>query len=446
MRYGKAANQAEPSALRPSTDQSMRINVPNCEIDVKTKCLLTILLALIVNHTVADSLVEALKNSKTNLNFRLRSEDVDQSVTPSSIEAHALTLKTRFNVETARFVGFNVFLELDTVASLVDDFNSTKNGKTGHATVADPKGTEFNQAFLSYQGKTNELRIGRQRITLDNHRFVGHVAWRQNEQTYDALSLTNTGFNDLTISAIVISNVNRIFGNDSLVGDVEMSTSLLNLKYDGFGFGKVTLYAYNLDGDPAGKQVAAGKNFNTWDTATRGIRVVGSTGEFHYIAEFARQTDARDNPSSYRANYHSLEAGITIAGVTIKLGQESLGNDGSNGFFITPLATLHKFQGWNDKFLNGGKGNMQGGIEDTYLALNGSYRGFKYSGNYHNLKPEDSAVAGFSKHGYEWGLAVAKDFHGFKMAFKYSNYHADGFASDTRKYWLTVNRNFSWGS
>jgi hypothetical protein len=32
-------------------------------------------------------------------------------------------------------------------------------------------------------------KIGRQVITMDNHRFVGHVGWRQDRQTFDALTL-----------------------------------------------------------------------------------------------------------------------------------------------------------------------------------------------------------------------------------------------------------------
>jgi hypothetical protein len=40
-----------------------------------------------------------------------------------------------------------------------------------------------------------KLKAGRQRIKLDDDRWVGNVGWRQNEQTYDAARLqTNLGF------------------------------------------------------------------------------------------------------------------------------------------------------------------------------------------------------------------------------------------------------------
>ena len=53
--------------------------------------------------------------------------------------------------------------------------------------VADPKGTELNQGYVQYKGIDNVgLKLGRQRINLDNQRFIGGVGWRQQEQTFDA--------------------------------------------------------------------------------------------------------------------------------------------------------------------------------------------------------------------------------------------------------------------
>ena len=46
--------------------------------------------------------------------------------------------------------------------------------------VADPDGTEINQALLRYDHTKGNAVVGRQRINLDNQRFIGSVAWRQN--------------------------------------------------------------------------------------------------------------------------------------------------------------------------------------------------------------------------------------------------------------------------
>jgi hypothetical protein len=57
--------------------------------------------------------------------------------------------------------------------------------------VADPEGTEVNQVWVGYEKYDTNVKFGRQTFTLDNHRFIGNVIWRQNEQTYDAVSLVN---------------------------------------------------------------------------------------------------------------------------------------------------------------------------------------------------------------------------------------------------------------
>ena len=63
-------------------------------------------------------------------------------------------------------------------------YNSTINGLTQHPVVADPASTEINQSYLSYKGLADTiLKYGRPVIIYDNHRFVGNVGWRQNEQT-----------------------------------------------------------------------------------------------------------------------------------------------------------------------------------------------------------------------------------------------------------------------
>jgi hypothetical protein len=46
-----------------------------------------------------------------------------------------------------------------------------------------------------------------------------------------------------------------------------------------------------------------------------------------------------------------IEVGTTVASVNVKVGYELLGSDNGEYGFATPLATLHKFNGWADQFL-----------------------------------------------------------------------------------------------
>ena len=58
--------------------------------------------------------------------------------------------------------------------------------RTAFSVVADPENIELNRLQLQYKGKAVTVTVGRQRINLDDQRFVGAVGWRQNEQTFDA--------------------------------------------------------------------------------------------------------------------------------------------------------------------------------------------------------------------------------------------------------------------
>ncbi|MBJ02636.1 MAG: hypothetical protein CMK00_07190 [Planctomycetes bacterium] len=83
-----------------------------------------------------------------------------------------------------------------------------------------------------------------------------------------------------------------------------------------------------------------------------GSRKLGDT-DFGYAVKLANQSEAGDNPTSRNAGYMLLEASAKAKGLTFKVGDELLGGSGVVGdSFQTPLATLHKFNGWADQFLS----------------------------------------------------------------------------------------------
>jgi Alginate export len=84
-----------------------------------------------------------------------------------------------------------LLVEGDLVWRLRTDYNSTMNGNTAYLVVADPETYEINRLQLTNTSlPMTTLTAGRQRIVLDDHRFVGNVSWRQNEQTFDSLRFT----------------------------------------------------------------------------------------------------------------------------------------------------------------------------------------------------------------------------------------------------------------
>ena len=327
------------------------------------------------------SIADAVTAGKAGVNLRYRFEFVDQD--GFNKDAKASTLRTRLNYRTGRWNGFSMFLEADNTSHIIwDDFNSgagtSPPGKNIYPVVADPKGTEINQAYLDYNFSDDDfIRGGRQRILLDNQRFVGGVGWRQNEQTYDAVSYTSSFSNKAKLFLGYVWNVNRIFGEDVPAGDHDQDTFLANLAFPIGGAGKLVGYWYDIDNDDAA----------AFSTSTYGLKWNGKVGgedsKFSYGLEYAHQTDNGDNPVDYSADYYRLDAAYKFQPLTVFGGFESLGGDQNKAgaAFRTPLATLHAFNGWADKFL----GTPGAGLNDLFLGVKGKIGKNKWTVVYHDF-------------------------------------------------------------
>lgn len=369
------------------------------------------------------SLTEALQNSDTKLHLRTRFEDVDQDGVENS---SALTHKTRLTFQSGAYEGFSLLLEMDDTKALTDvDYNDGTGINPGTAVIADPEGTEINQSYLAYQVGDTQARYGRQRILLDNQRFVGGVGWRQNEQTYDAFSVKSDALEDLTLFYANVRNVNRIFGKGNVGGEHKHNSHLLNARYSGWAAGSLVGYAYLLDN----KDAAA------LSSDTFGLRWEGTINEqLGYNLEFATQSEAGDNPTDYSANYLLGEGLAKLEDFTFKVGYEVLGSDSGEAAFTTSLATLHAFQGWTDKFL----GTPANGVEDLYLGVSRPVGPINLSLMYHNL----SANEGSAEYGSEIGLVAGTRLGPVALTVKYADYSAKDYATDTQKVWLMAAATF----
>ncbi|WP_232522363.1 alginate export family protein [Marinimicrobium alkaliphilum] len=371
------------------------------------------------------TLVQALGEGTTGLNFRLRYEDVSWD---GLEDASALTLRTRLTYSSGDFQGWGLALEFDDVRELDSvDYRTAGNDpmNSGAVIIADPEGTEVNQAFIRYQWGDTQARLGRQRILLDNQRFVGGVGWRQNEQTYDAFSITDKSVQDTTIFYAYLDNVNRIFGELNPIGDHRHDSHLLNVKYDGLSFGALTGYAYLLDNESA-----PGLSSDTLGVRWQGV----INPQLSYTLEYATQSDAGDNPMSYSADYLLAEGAVKLGQFTVKLGYELLGSDGGAAAFATPLATAHAFQGWTDRFLE----TPAAGIENIYFTAGTAIAGVNVMVMVHDFSSDEGSVS----YGQEFAFSAAKRVGPVGLLLKYADYQADDFGSDTRKLWLQAEASF----
>ena len=149
-------------------------------------------------------------------------------------------------------------------------------------------------------------------------------------------------------------------------------------------------------------------------------------------ASYATQRDAGKNPLSYRVDYYAVDASVPVGTFTLLLGYELLGSDDGRAGFSTPLATLHKFQGFTDLFLN----TPANGVEDLYATVSTTRNALSLSATWHRF----TAARGGMDYGSEWSLIAGYRFTtAFSAELKYADYESEGFAVDTRKLWLTLN-------
>lgn len=376
-------------------------------------------------QTVFEQLSNAVSEGTVNFSMRFRHETVEQD--NALRDAAASTVRTRMTLQSAPVAGFTGVFEVDNVSTFgSDSYNSFVIDEYlgTHSVIADPVGTEVNQAYLQYQANDKfKARFGMQRILHAAQRFVGGVGWRQNEQTYDAISTSYTD-DTFTVDYSYVWNVNRIFNTSKpsvQSGDLNSDHHFLLASSKG-DWGSLSGFVYALD-------------FNdgpALSSMTTGLTYTGSIGPANVLASIARQNDYAGNPVDYSANYINLEAGLPVGSTRIVAGVEILSSDDGRKSFTTPLATLHKWQGWTDLFL----GTPASGIEDHYLTVSGNLGKVGVAATYHNFQAE----FGSADYGGEWDIVANYSINEMvSTQLKYATFDSDGYAADTDKLWIMLN-------
>ena len=370
----------------------------------------------------ADSITEAMTDGTAYGDFRLRYENVEQD--NAADDANALTIRSRLGYNTGTYEGFSTTVEFED-SRVVAGQDSYAPENAGYSIIADPETTELDQAFIKYSNGDLTIKGGRQVLTLDNHRFVGHVGWRQDRQTFDALTINYKLSKELEATYAYLGQRNRILGESA---DKDSKDHLLNIAFD-TGLGKLTAYSYMLEED------------NGTDNAldTYGLRFSGAADiddgmKVLYTAEYAYQENESAG-NTLDTEYMLIEAGLVVSGITGKLGYEVLGSDDGAVGFATPLATMHKFNGWADVFLN----TPADGLTDLYASVSGKLAGGKWMLAYHDFESDE----GSTDYGDEIDISYAKGFgKHYSAGIKYAAYSEGDVGVDTDKLWFWLGAKF----
>jgi Alginate export len=374
---------------------------------------------------------------KPLIDARLRYEGVEQD--PIARDASAVIARVRAGFEAKTGV-FALLVEGEGLLAISEKYNSGVNGKGTFPIVADPENIELNRAQVQFTGLPKTLvTVGRQRINLDDQRFVGSVGWRANEQTFDAARIEWSGIKNLKADVTYAWSDRTIWGVDGF-GTRQQAISgdnvFANLSYK-HKLGTLTGFAYLVDQDEA---TVSGFRMSS---QTFGVRFAGSAPltkkvKLTYAASYAKQSEYNRNPSNYSADYWLGELSLEAKGFKLLGGYELLGADAGVALtsFQTPLATLHKFNGWADKFLV----TPPNGLQDVYGTLGytrpklGPFDSLGLIATYHDFKSDR-----LSQHyGDEFDAQIVAKMKRYTFTLKYADYNARSFATDTRKIWASV--------
>ncbi len=361
--------------------------------------------------------------------LRVRYEGVQDDALARS--ADAATARLRLGLRLIPAPGWTGLLEGEAIAGN-QRYNSGANGRTAYPAVIDPRGVEFNQAWLGWKGARAGATLGRQRLLFDNQRWIGNVGWRQNEQTFDALALDLAPRGNVALRYAFLDRVHRVNGDDAIDPrnrERALSSHLLNAAWKQ---GKQQLSGYGY--------LHEDRDVATASSATWGLRWTGArplrAATLGWTLEAARQRDHANNPQRFSHAYWLVEPSIAARGITVRAGWEHLGSNGTHALQM-PLATLHAFNGWADKFLV----TPPAGLEDRYFGVGGSV-GRERAGArsawqvaWHDYRADH----GNARHGREWNASLSLPLaKGVTGLLKFADYRATSFAADTRKLWVQL--------
>ena len=347
--------------------------------------------------------------------------------------SHAWTFRERLGLKTMAWNGFSALVEGEFSQAAVDDYHGgaplADPFDPANSLIADPETNELNQAYLQYEGFDTTARFGRQKFVYDNAAFIGDVGWRQNQQTYDAISLTNKSLDGLTANYAYLNQINRIFGSDAdaplrpgftNVEDIAASAHLFNASYTGIKGLTLGGYAYIMNFE----------DVSAWDNNTYGISAKKEMFGLTLYGELAWQ-DKAGLAGTDEALYTHVNAMKNLKTGDCDFGTLTLGVEHLDAGFKTPLATVHAFNGFADVTDAARISGAHNGLTNVYLAHTIPVCfGMKWTNVLHAMGDNEISTG----YGWEYDSVLTKKFDDHFTAiakFAWFNSEGDGYVGAT---------------
>ncbi|WP_343527540.1 alginate export family protein [Sphingomonas sp.] len=366
---------------------------------------------------------------------RLRWEQVDQDGLPQKSDAVTARIRTGMVATSGHW---SALAEAQGNLAIVPDYFDGAHPDPNRPLIADPQSIGLYRAQLQYRSAPLTLTIGRQRIILDDERFVGGAQFRNNAQTFDAVRAELVPVKGLKADVSYVWGIRTVWGIDGngiRPRSIGGNTVLANLGWAS-PIGTLSGFAYLIDEDEAALQ-GFRLSSQTYGTRLAGAKPIGKA-KLAYQASWARQSDYHRNPNRYAVDYWLADVALDLNGPRLGGGYEVLGADKGQALtsFQTPLSSIFKFQGWADKFTT----TPPDGIRDLYASTGwgwkqiGAVKAVSLSAIWHRFE-SDRLIRHY---GNEIDLLAQGKVGRTTASLRYADYQADRFGADTQKLWLQL--------
>ena len=393
-----------------------------------------------------------IDNVKPYLEFRPRYEYVDVDGSPNDA-ANALTIRTKVGVKIGKIFnvkGLSAQLEAIDVSALIDDYAPQKSG---YETVADPDNTRLTQAYIAYTYGNYAFIAGRKYVAIDDHRFIGTVGWRQMPQSLGIVAIAGSPIQNLNFLLAGVYERKGVLDKLNVDWHMDKMPIVLDVNYKVSPALKLKGFAYLLT-----------DIHNTYGVKASGKLDFGGI-KFSYLGEYAKQTDPYENDNldskpDIDTDYYRIKVGAAYSGFFGNVMYTYFGDaDGKDAGFSTPLATLHKFDGWSDVLLAGAAKGFYYGLNELCVSVGYKNKAFgKFMVAYLDFQADkDQGDLGSKDIGSEVDVLYAKKLTK-RLSFlaKAAFYNADnGYCigatcnsstakgrNDVTKYWLQLDYKF----
>ena len=372
---------------------------------------------------------------KPLLEARIRYETVEQQGIPA--DADAITLRGRAGAQVTAGA-WSALAEGQGTLAIKGDYFDGLHGMATRPLVADPETVSLYRAQIQYKAKALTMTAGRQRLVMDDERFVGAAGFRQNGLTFDALRMEWSGLG-LKADVAYAWNVRTIWGADGTGArprSVDGDNIFANLRAE-TPLGALSGFAYLVDQDEAAVQ-GYRLSSQTYGARLAGSRKLSKNTKLGYALSYARQADYHRNPNDYRADYWLADLTLDVKALTLNIGYEILGASSGTALtsFQTPLSSGFKFSGWADKFLT----TPPDGLRDLYVGAGYGWAkaGINLQASWHRFENDR-----MNRHyGDELNLLASLKVKKTLISARFAHYEAETFATDTQKFWLQADWTF----